>query len=388
MSSVAISPSSPISSTEMPLVDLDRNAEVTRRHALLIEYLRLKGLDGLLLREPANFAWLTCGADNTRRGGWEPVAAIFVTSEARVILCNNVDSGQIFDRDLMGLGFLLKERPWTENLEVLRQDCCRGRKIASDNGFPGTENVGADLRPFRMTLTPREHVQLRSLGRELAHAIEATCRNFERGESEAEIAGQLAHRLLKHQIQPVRLQVMADAQSWRYRHWSHGADRVERQCVISAMGRRHGLHLAATRTVCLGEPSQELYDVHRLSTVVQATGIYFTQPGWSMEETWKRVLRIYEKFGVPDEWRCAEQAEVLGYHPAEMPLIPGSADAFQRNTVVFWHPSVRSSQVGDSILLRDDGNEVLTPSSNWPQLTIKIKGEDVDRPGILIREVV
>lgn len=371
----------------MPLMDMARSTEVARRHALLIEYLRLKGLDGLLLRDPGNFAWLTCGGDNTRRGGSEPIAAILVTSEARVILCNNVDSGQIFDRELSGLGFLLKERPWTENLEILRHDCCRGRRIGADVLFPGTEQVGADLLPFRLSLSPREITQLRALGKDLSHAIEATCRNFEPQESEFDIAGQLSHRLIKHQIQPVRMQVMADGVSWKYRHWSYGTDRVERHCVIAAVGRRHGLHLAAARTVCLGQPTQELYDVHRLATVVQATGIYFTQVGWPMAETWKRVARIYEKFGVPDEWRCADQADVLGYGDVESTLIPTGAEPFSRHTVVHWHPSVRSSLVGDSVLLRDDGNELLTPSNNWPLLTVQVKGEDVDRPGILIREM-
>jgi Xaa-Pro aminopeptidase len=387
MSTTALPPNSPMSSGEIPTVDAARVDEVSRRHSLLTEYLKLKGFDGLLILDPANFAWLTAGGDNTRKGNSAPIAAALVTAEARVVLCSNVDSGQLFDRDLNGLGFLLKERPWTEDLNILQADVCRGRRVACDSFFPGTEHVAGDLAPFRMSRSPREIAQLRQLGKDVAHAIEATARSFEPGATEAEVAGELAHRLLRHQVQPVCLQVMADAQGWRYRHWSYGHDRIERHCVISAVGRRHGLHVGASRTVCLGAPSEELQQVHGLATLVQSTGMYFSQHGWSMEETWKRLSRIYEKFAVPDEWRSAEQAEIMGFQRCEQPVLPGSSMTFQKETAIFWHPSVRSALAGDTILVHEDGFEILTSSQNWPVLSVSVKGTSIERPGLLIREL-
>jgi len=387
MAGTALAPNSPVSSAEMPILDTLRLKEISRRKELLSEYLRIKGYDSLLIQDPANFSWLTCGGDNTRQGNSTPVAAALVTQEARVILCGNVDSGQIFDRDLMGLGFLLKERPWSEDPNVLRLDVCRGRKTAADTWFPGTDYVAADLLPFRIQYGLRELERFRELGRDVTHAVEATARNFDVGATEAEIAGHLAHRLIKHRIQPVRMQVMADAQGWRYRHWAYSEERVERHCVISAVGRRHGLHVGVTRTVCLGAPSAELQEVHRLASGIQATGLFFTQHGWTMADTWKRVARIYEKFGVPDEWRCAEQADVIGYDVSEMPLRPDSQSVFQKETAVFWYPSVRSSLVGDTILVGDGKNEVITPSINWPTISVQVKGQSIERPSILIREV-
>jgi Xaa-Pro dipeptidase len=401
MSMTALSPSPPMSSGEIQAVDFERAEEVARRHELLAEYLHLKGFDCLLLQDPANFAWLTCGGNNTRQGGSVPVAAILVTPDARVVLANNVDAGQLFDRELNGLGFLLKERPWTEAPHVLREDVCRGRKTASDSCLPGTRDVREELVDFRKNHTQREVNQFREVGRLIAHAVEATARNFEPGASEADVAGHLAYRLLRHQVEPVRIQVMADAQGWRYRHWAYGADRIERHCVISAVGRMRGLHAGATRTVCIGSPSEELQEVHHLATLIQATGIYFTQAGWSMQETWKRVARIYEKFGVPDEWRCAEQASLIGYRDCEATLLPAGAETFRQQTAVFWHPSVRSSQVGDTMLVGAPSGdaehpeqaehpkfEILTPMQNWPVLGVRVKGMNIERPGILIREVL
>lgn len=386
MTITALSPDSPASSGEIRTIDIPRLTDVQQRHALLSEYLQLNQLDALLIRDPANYAWLTCGSENVRQGLSEPIAAILVTPESRVILCSNVDSGQIFDRDLMGLGFLLKERPWTEETQILKDDVCRGRKVACDCSQAGTVPVAADLDAFRHHRGTREVELLRELGTDLSHALEATGRNMTKGSTECEVAGHLAHRLVKNQIQPMFLQVMADGQGWRYRNWGCGEDRLERFCVISVIGRRHGLYLAATRTISFGAPPHELAEVHQLATLIQATGIYFSQPGWAFSETWSRVARIYEKFGVPDEWRAAEQADLIGYRPSERKLIPTSADKFATGQLVHWHPSVRSSRVGDTFLITEDGIENLTPVENWPVVSVSVKGTKVDRPGILIRE--
>jgi len=382
----ALSSEFPVSSGEMPALDFDRADRVTRRHQLLKDYLKTRRYDAILLQDPANFAWLTCGGDNTRSGGSVPVAAILVTADARVILCNNVDSGQLFERELAGLGFLLKERPWTESPDVLRTAVCRGRTVASDVWFPATENIAADIQQFRFTLDEPDIERARQLSHEVAHAVEATARNFRSGATEAEVAGHLSHRLLKHGIEPTRLQVMADGQGWRYRHWAYGHDPIEMHCVISATGRRAGLHSSATRTVCLGCPAEDVFKTHQLAMLVQTTGMYFSQAGWTMEETWQRVARIYEKFDIPDEWRLTDQAEITGFRAIEARVTPSSQTRFQAGQLVHWHPSVRSAAVGDTILIKDSGFEVLTAPTEWPMVMIRVKDCQISRPDVLVVE--
>jgi Xaa-Pro aminopeptidase len=284
------------------------------------------------------------------------------------------------------MGFLLKERPWSQDASVLIEDVCRGRRIGSDACLAGTEDITADLQDFRTNLSTFELYDYRVLAQELTHAVEATARNFNPGDTEAEVAGHLAHRMLRHQIEPVLLQAMADGQSRRYRHWCYGTDQIERHCIISTVGRRRGLYAGICRTVCIGAPSDELVETHNLATFVQSAGILFSQPGWSMDQTWKRVARIYEKFGVPDEWRVADQAEVLGYKFPEHPFRPDSDRVFRPQMPVYWHPSVRSACVGDTMLVGETGTEILTRSDTWPTFSVSVKGIAMDRPAILIRE--
>ncbi|MCH8828243.1 MAG: hypothetical protein IID45_01565, partial [Planctomycetes bacterium] len=141
------------------------------------------------------------------------------------------------------------------------------------------------------------------------------------------------------------------------------------------------------RTFCFGEPSKSLKGAHNRVMLMQATGMFFSQGDWELFETWKRVKRIYEKFGDPDEWQLARQAEIIGYETTEIPVVPKSEFRLSPQMMVFWHPSVGAAAGGDSILVRENGFELLTPTENWPQLEVNVKGTIVTCPGILQRPV-
>lgn len=387
MSTTTISYGFSNSSGEIDVFDSYRNREIVARHQTLVELARVKGLDGLLLFDPANFGWLTCGGDCTHKGNFPSVAAILVTADARVILTNNVDSAQLFDQELNGMGFLVKERPWPEDPHVLITDVCRGRKIGTDSCLPGTHGVGEELAALRAGRSDREADRMRELATALTHAVEAAARTFEPGAEEAEVAGQIAHRLMKHLIEPVRIQVLADGRFRRYRHGAYARERIERHCVLTAIGRKHGLHVGVTRTVCLGAPSAEMLDDYQLAAFVLATGMRFSHRGQPVAEIWKRIGRIYEKFGAPDEWRLSDQAEFIGYQPCEARLVPGSTLSLPDQAAIYWHPSVRAASVGETVLIRDGRCELLTRSANWPMLAVRSGADLIDVPGILIREV-
>src|SRR5262249_49881222 len=135
----------PLSSAEYPLTDMERFEDIERKHRRIGELLGTHDLDALLIQKPANFAWFTSGGSCVLGDGSEPAAALFITSDARVVAAGNTDSGHIFDVELPGLGFQLKERPWYEPRSTLLEDLCRGRKVGSDSSFLGTMDVSADL---------------------------------------------------------------------------------------------------------------------------------------------------------------------------------------------------------------------------------------------------
>ena len=80
---------------------------------------------------------------------------------------------------------------------------------------------------------------LRELGQTLTLAVEATCRNFDAGETEADVAGHLAHRLLREGVVPADLRVAGDDRLARFRQPSFKAAPIRkhatRRCWRSSM---------------------------------------------------------------------------------------------------------------------------------------------------------
>ncbi|HLJ12071.1 MAG TPA: hypothetical protein VKU82_12830, partial [Planctomycetaceae bacterium] len=146
----------PLSSGEFEFTDTDRYDDIERKQERIADFLTRKRLDALLIRQPCNFAWFTSGAECPHHGGTEPAAALFITPDARVVVGNNVDASQLFDKQLGGLGFQLKQRPWHEGRNVLLDDLCRGRNVACDSPQPGTDDVSAEIAALRLPLSALE----------------------------------------------------------------------------------------------------------------------------------------------------------------------------------------------------------------------------------------
>jgi Xaa-Pro aminopeptidase len=376
----------PLSSGEIEIADPDRSEDIDRKQERIAAFLARKKYDALLIKRACNFAWLTSGAVCPRDPAGEPAAALFVTPEARVVLGDNIDSSQLFDRQLGGMGFQLKQRPWHEARSGLLEDVCRGRNVACDLPQAGTNCESEEIASLRLPLTALECERLRKLGAIAAHAVEATARHIELGQTEAEIAGQLANRLIRHEVLPLALRAVADGRGRAYRHWSFGENTLRRWCFVSATVSRWGLCCGVTRTVVFGSPPPEMVVPFQQAGMLAATGMFFSQPGSALSTVWQKVRRIYDKQGIGDEWQFADQADVAGYLPSEVPLCPASEFMLLPRMPVHWHPSVGPTQVGDTILVSDEGCEVITKATDWPTLFVTVKGRPMYFADLLVRE--
>jgi len=366
------------------VLDKQRLTDVDEKHARVRSLLTASQADALLLQDPANIAWFTAGADTARCTVEGCRTSLFVTDDARLFATNAVDSAQLFEREAFGLGFQLKQREWFQPHDVLVEDLCRGRKVVSDSGFNGTRNVAKKVVQLRRPLTDLEVDRIRRLSKILVHAVEVSASHIRRGVSEASVAGELTHRLIRRTVTPVRIQVCADGRNVRYRHWSYSEDPIESYATVSCVAKRWGLHVAVSRTVCLNQIPDELWSAHQKAVMVHATGMYFSRTGQQLKDIWPKVRRIYDKFGLPTEWQLADQAEIIGYRAMEHQLTPDSEYELQAPTAMHWHPGVHAALAGDTILVMPGGCEIVTRSTVWPQLRVQVKGHDVPCCGLLI----
>ena len=203
---------------ELPaLADIDgRRLDIDAKQELVARLLEDCGCDGLLVLHPANFRWLTAGANPVGLIGRDEAPGLYFTVQQRWLLASGTDSPRFFAEELDGLGFHLKEWHWTMSREQMLADLIFGRKVAADQAFRDCKFAGAFFTSGRRRHSKYESERLMELGKLTAHAVEATARNFSWGDSEAEIAGHLAHRLLRHGIEPIALQVNGDGRGARF----------------------------------------------------------------------------------------------------------------------------------------------------------------------------
>lgn len=363
----------------------DRRGDIDSKQTQVAGLLQAAGCDGLLILEPQNFAWLTSGA--SARGVLNPDEhpALYFSAEQRWALSSNVDSQRLFDEELDGLGFQLKEWPWQWGRRQLLDDLCQGRRVACDRPFGDAQNVGDKIAQMRRALTLYEQACLRAVGQVVSHALEATSRTLEPNQTERELAGQLAHRLLHRGAQPVLLGVAADGRSKIYRHCGFTEVPIRRYAVLFATARKYGLCATATRTMWFGPPEESFRVEQDAACKVHATYVASSWPDAGPREILSLARRVYQVTGFEHEWLLSPQGHITGRMPVELNLLPATEELFQSGWAVTWQASVGAACCCDTFLVTDSGPELVTPTEGWPLKRIRIQGADFLRPYLLER---
>jgi Xaa-Pro aminopeptidase len=368
-----------------PEVGPDRRADIDIKQGRMAALLQEVGCEGLLILDPENFGWLTSGAASRSILNPGELPALYLSPEGRWVLSSNADSQRLFDEELDGLGFQLKEWPWHWGRAQLLADLCQGRSVACDQPLNGCKLVGDRLRYLRRSLTAYEQACFRALGMIISHALEATCRTMTPGESEREIAGQLSHRLMHRGVFPAAVGVAADGRAARYRHFGFTAAPVQNYCVVFLCGRKYGLCVTASRSVCFGPLDPNLRKDHNAVCKVGATYLASSWPDAVPAQILTTGRRVYLLSAVEHEWLQCPQGHITGRAPVELALLPGTEELFQAGWAVTWSPSVGSALGSDTFLVTEDGPQAITPSENWPLKRIRVQGADFFRPDVLQR---
>jgi hypothetical protein len=363
----------------------DRRADIDAKMGHVAALLQDVGCDGLLLLDADNFAWLTSGAST--RGTLDPrdQPAAYCNGEQRWVLCNNVETQRLFDEEIDGLGFQLKEWPYHWGRDQLLADLIQGRRVACDQPLGECVVVADRLRQLRRKLTLYEQACLEALGGIVAHALEATCRTLQPGISEREIAAQVGHRLLHRGVVPVQLGVAVDGRSRNYRQHGFTATLLQHSAVVTATGRKYGLCATASRSLCFGELDKDYRNEHNSVCKVSATYLASTWSDAVPREILLAGRRIYLLSGFEHEWLLAPQGWVTGRSPVELALLPHTEELFHAGWAVTWHASSGAALSCDTFLLTEQGPKTMTPTEVWPLKRIRVQGVEFVRPDVLQR---
>jgi Xaa-Pro dipeptidase len=380
-------------STDEPAADNDppavnpvdaRRADIDAKQQLVANVLDEMNCEAIVLLMPSHVAWFTSGltvrgliADSERPG-------IYTNGRQRWLLSSNVDTQRLFDEEIDQLGFQLKEWVWNTGRSDLLFNVTSGRTVAADRPFPNVPMANDRLRPLLRVLTPYEQERYRDLGKWVAHAVEATARTIRRGETEEQIAGQLGHRLLHHNIDPFSLSVIADDRGTKFRRAGFTPAPVTRTCLIQATGQRDGLFVTAARTTAF-DPSDDFRAAHALT--VKLTAIYqsYSRPAVTLTTLAEATSIVLA--GTPFEFdaRLSQPGYGAGRFPAEELRRAGNDEPLSDGQPVVWQPRVGAAACADTVLVTANGPEVITPPTEWPFKRIAVRGITADVPDLLVR---
>lgn len=357
----------------MPSDPAMRRSDVEAKQAAIIPILAAMGVESILLLMPSHVAWFTAGlnvrglfADSERPG-------IYTNGRQRWLLCSNADSQRFFDEELDQLGFQLKEWRWDAGRSDLLASVTAGKRVAADRPFPGTPMANDHLRPLLRLLSPFEQEQLQALGSAVVHAVEATARNCEQGQTEQEIAGQLGHRLLHRGIEPAAVSVAADQRGDTYRRPGFGPISVARTAVIQATGHRDGLYATCSRTVCFGPLPAEFRVAHDLAVKQAVLCRSLTRPAITIGEVGMAGRVVLAGTTHEFDWRLCPPGYGTGRFPAEELRRAGQEDPLSAGMALVWQPRVGPAAVVDTLIVTDGEPIVVTPPEDWPVKRLAVR---------------
>ncbi|MBY0515000.1 MAG: M24 family metallopeptidase [Gemmataceae bacterium] len=362
-----------------------RRADVDAKQEQVGRVLEAMGCEAAVLLAPVHVSWFTAGLNVRGLLAEAERPGVFTNGRQRWLLCSNVDTQRLFDEELDGLGFQLKEWAWDAGRADLLLNVTTGRKVASDRPFPNIPQLTDRLRPLIRVLSEFDLAAYRELGKVVAHAVEATARNLSRGQTEEEIAGQLGHRLLHRGAEPHALSVTADDRGTKYRRAGFTAARVAATCTLQATAHRGGLYVTCARTVSFGRPPDEFHAAfdHALRLAAAFRSVSRPDEGVGAAKAAAQTLLANSRFEF--EWRHSQPGYGAGRFPAEELRRAGHDERFVLGQPVVWQPRVGPAALADTVLIGADGADPVTPPEGWPFKRVTIRGRAHDVPDMLVR---
>ena len=368
----------------MPDAPPNRRDDIDAKQAIVARLLADMKCEAVVLLMPAHVAWFTGGmnvrgllADGERPG-------LYTNGRQRWLLCGNTDTQRLFDEELDGLGFMLKEWHWASGRATLLGELVSDKKVATDRPFPSMPLINDRLRPELRTLMPADAARYRELGRLVAHALEATARKMERGETERDVAGALAHRLFHRGAEAHAVGVTAEGRAKGFRRAGYTEARVETVCNLQATAGRDGLFATASRTVCFGAPTAEFRAEYEAACKVAAVDRLGSVPGGTVAGAVDTASHMLKGTPFEHEWRLSPAGYGTGWFAADELRKAGLDERFAPHQAIVWQARIGAAGVVDTVLVGEAGCEAITPPDQWPFKRITLSGTTYEVPDLLV----
>jgi len=313
------------------------------------------GAPALLLTSHEAVSWYLDGVRTHVSLAGPPVLAVRVDADGDRLFVAANEADRLADEELLPADAARIVRvPWqTPPAEA----AAAAGPAAPEAGLAGV------LRAARAALLPGERDRYRLLGRQTAEAVTDAAGILSDDITERRAASVLAAALAERGIDPLVILVAGRARLG-HRHPLPTDARLGDRAMLVVCGRRDGLIANATRWV--GSPGP---DDERI-LAVEADFLSATRPGATLADAFARGCAAYGAHGfAADEWTRHHQGGPTGYAGRDPRATALTADPIVAGQAFAWNPSAPGAKVEDTVLIGEEGVEVLTLDPRWPTVT-------------------
>ncbi|MFB6090669.1 MAG: M24 family metallopeptidase [Halobellus sp.] len=360
----------------------DETGRLAHRRERLAAFLEREGLDAVWFGRPNSFAWLTGGSNVVDRDAAVGVAAAgYTRSDGFVAVTTNIEAERLAEEELPD-AFDVSSVAWYESsLGGAIADATEGEG-AADFDVSGLREV--DASRFRRPLSLSDCERYRSLGRDVADALERVAGKLRPGDTEHEVAAGLRVSLATRGVEAPVVLVGGAERARSYRHFTPSRSELGEYAVLSVTAERGGLYASATRTVAFADAPEWLSERHEAAMRVESTALDATRRAVEADEertagdVFDAITDAYESVGEPGEWRAHHQGGATGFAGREWFAAPRSDEPVEAPLGYAYNPTVSGAKSEDTALLTDRGVEVVTETGQWPTRTVEscIDGSD------------
>ena len=330
------------------------------RREKLRELMDRLGLEALMMRRPANFAWYTDGADN-RVDHADPlgVAAILLTLETEYVLTDNIEAPRMRGEETQG--FEVVEHPWHEDPARTLRDLIGDSPLGTDFPVRDAREVSDEISPLRYVLDADAIGRYRRLGDGAVEAISEAAGSLEPSTDELEAAASLAAACRRRGMFVPVLLAASEERMDRYRHPIPHGGALGRRAMLVVCAERGGLYANLTRMVYFDEPDRETTRRQEAcDTILRRMREEATRPGLTLADALADCRRFYTEEGFPGGWRDHHQGGMTGYASREVVATPQTRQEIETGQAFAWNPSLRGAKAEETFVLAENGPEIIT----------------------------
>ncbi|MBC5689479.1 M24 family metallopeptidase [Mediterraneibacter sp. NSJ-55] len=350
-------------------------------------FMKEENLDAILLTTTPNFFWITGGKRGyVDRGTQDAAVKILIEKEKAYVICNSSEKYRVMDEELTDGSFELIGYLWHEDEAEILKPYLDGKKLGSDSGIYGSENVGGKIQKLRYVLTEEEEIRMREIGPECAQILEDCVREIKPGETELEAAGRVMGRLTARGYQiPVCL-VASDERMYKYRHPLPTEKKIEKYAMIAICGQKYGLTVSISRIVSFGPVPDEIQRKYEALLKIDATYILNTKAGVWSQDVLNKAYEAYKEQGYEADFHLHHQGGALGYLTRDYCTNERTQERIYDHQGYSWNPTIAGVKLEDTYLINGEQQEIISDTGNWVYREVTIDGKTIRRPDIWIQE--